>query len=401
MSKNNSISDLDLKTDLYFHMPFCAKKCGYCYFYSLENQGVAAVNKYLDYLEKEIVLKKELWKFPEGIRAVYIGGGTPSYLSLASLEKLFKILHKHFEIDKDVEFTMEINPSVCDKKKIDLIKKNGVNRLSFGIQTVSPALLQKVQRFFNKKQAVEMIRYAKKIKFKTINLDFMFRLPEQNLQLIADDIAFIKKINPTSVYWYETKDVTDYMKAMNKDNTESQKFDSFIWAEMKKLKYKRTMTEFFSKDNKPCQYTFDFLLADYIVSFGPFSISKYKNSFLKNISDINKYYDFLDNKKLPIWQKFELNDEEGAASFLAYLLRFGSADLEYINKKFGVALEISLKREIHLLKKHGFLKQEGSELILTKNGLLYTPDVQIAILHKYEKFLKNLNVFLGREYGLK
>lgn len=401
MKRNNNLLQLDSKTDLYFHMPFCVKKCGYCYFYSLEKQGAKAMDKYLGYLEKEILIKKKMWKFPEDIRAIYVGGGTPSYLPYASLEKLFKILHKHFKIDKEAEFTMEVNPSVCDKKKLKLIKKNGVNRLSFGIQTIDPRILQKIQRTFDRKRTVEIIKYAKKLKFKTINLDFMFNLPDQSEECLSRDIEFIKKNDPDSVYWYETKNVTGYMKKINDQTSSYLKFDSFISPRMKNLGYARTMTEFYSKNNKPCQYTFDFLLADYVIGFGPFSISKYKDVFSKNVSNMKKYYDLLDKDSLPTWKEFNLNNNGMAVNFLSYLLRFGSADIAHINKKFNVRLESILKKEINLLKKYNLLKQKGLNIVLTQAGVLYTPDVQIVLLNKYKNFLKNLNVFLGRGYGLK
>lgn len=401
MLKNNSIPGLDFKADLYFHIPFCVKKCGYCYFYSLENRSVDVMNEYLDFLEKEIVLKKKKWKLPKQIRAIYIGGGTPSCLPLATLKKLFVILHGHFDIGQVEEFTMEINPSFCDEQKLDLLKKNGVTRLSFGIQTVDRKILRKIKRVFDAQNVERMIGHAQRLGFKTINLDFMFRLPDQDKMSLLEDFEFIKKINPSSVYWYETKNVTDHMKSVNSDKEKFSNFDSLICEEMKRLGYRRTMTEFFSKDSRPCQYTFDFLLADYVIGFGPFSISKHKDTFFKNVVDIEKYQDFLRSGKLPVSGSFKLNKGEAAASFLSYWLRFGFADLKFVGDKFKVNLEKELGREIGLLKKYGLLQQEGSGLILTDSGFSKTPDVQIVLLRKHENFLKNLNAFLGRGYRLK
>jgi len=401
MRKNNIPLPSENETDLYFHIPFCVQKCAYCYFYSLERQDAASVDRYLTYLEKEIILKKAEWDFPKKIRAVYVGGGTPTYLSPDFLEKLFGILHTHFEIGKNVEFTMEVNPNVCDERKLDVMKKNGVNRLSFGIQTVDPELLKKVKRLFNRESVVRNIEYAKKLRFKTINLDFMFNLPNQTVDMLAGDVAFIRDLDPSSVYWYETKNVTEYMKGVNATPVAASVFDSHIWNEMKSLGYRRTMTEFYSKNDIPCRYTFDFLLADYVVSFGPFAISKYRNTYFKNVSDLRKYYGYLDAGALPIVQQFDMKPAEGAASFLSYLIRFGSADLGSIDRKFGVHLESVLGKEIDALVNYGFLKKTGGCLLLTRAGLLRTPDVQIALLRKYQHFLSSLNVFLGREYGLK
>ncbi|MEI7750169.1 MAG: coproporphyrinogen-III oxidase family protein [Candidatus Moraniibacteriota bacterium] len=401
MRKNNWLKQSESRTDIYFHVPFCVKKCAYCYFYSLENQDALSVDTYLGYLEKEIILKKERWDFPDRIGAVYIGGGTPSYLSPAALARLFALLRTHFDIRPDTEFTMEVNPTVCDREKLDILKKNGVNRLSFGIQTVDEELLRTVGRAFDRRVAVENIRYAKQLGFKTINLDFMYGLPGQTLDDVTGDIGFIRDMDPSSVYWYETKNVTEYMKAVNQEHADPMAFDALIRERMKALGYHRTMTEFFSKDDIPCRYTFDFLLSDHVVSFGPFAISKYGNAFFKNVSDLRNYYDFLDSGELPIVRTFELDAIEAAASFLAYQLRFGSADLEYIGRKFGVNLSAELGTEVGLLVKYGFLKQNGPVLSLTHAGLTHTPDVQIVLLNRHKRFLKNLNVFLGRGYGLR
>jgi len=391
-------------TNLYFHIPFCFKKCNYCYFFSLERQKEKEINRYLDYLEKEIILKKQKWYFPKKIKTVYIGGGTPSLLSLSLLKKLFAILKKHFQLENGkLEFTVEINPSFCSKKKLFFFKKEGVNRLSFGIQTVDQKILKLIGRIFYPKRAKKIIQYAKNLNFEVINLDFMFRLPGQNLKSLKSDISFIKKINPTSVYWYETKNVTGFMKKIERDQNQScyQKMDEFIEKKLKKINYQRLMTEFYTKNGKPCQYTVDWLFNDYVVSFGPFAISKIKNRFYKNISNLKLYYQFLKGNTLPIIDSFSLNKKEYAATHFAYLIRFGEINLDSFNKKFKLKIENLLKEEIFLLKKYKFLKQKGRKIFLTHKGLVYTPDVQIVLLNKYKHCLKNLNFFLGRGYNLK
>ena len=387
--------------NLYFHIPFCLKKCRYCYFYSIEKQKPQVTSVYLDYLEKEISLKKRRWKFPAEIKTVYIGGGTPSCLSLFLLKKLFDILHRGFDIGSEIEFTVEINPTVCDKKKLEFMKSQNVNRLSFGIQTVDPKMLKLIGRTFNKKKASEIIRYAQKLGFETINLDFMFRLPGQTQQSLAVDIAFIKMIEPDSVYWYETKKITDFMKKLDSDEIPYLAGDALIENNLKKLGFARLMTEFYTKTGQPCEYTFDWLSNDYVIGFGPFAISKIKNKFYKNISDLKLYYKYLEQGELPIFKYLYLNKNENAASHLSYLLRFGSVDLSRLSQKFQVQVSRLLAKEIDLLAGHNFIKTKGDKLFLTHKGLIYTPEVQIILLNKYQNSLKGLNSFLGRGYNLR
>lgn len=389
------------KTNLYFHLPFCAKKCGFCHFYSLEKKSEKAIDKYLNYLQKEIVLKKMMWKFPEKIATLYIGGGTPSYLSLEALEKLFHMLYENFKITSNAELTIEVNPSFCDKKKLDLIKKYGVNRISFGIQTADEKILKKIRRVFDEKKAIENIKYAKKIGIEVVNLDFMFHLPEESVVSLRSSLNFIKKMNPDSVYWYETKNITRHMQKINKQEFSYIKTNIFLEEKMKKLGYERLMTEFYSKTGKPCQYTYDFLLSDHIISFGAFAISILGNNFYKNVSDVEQYENFLEKGELPICDSFSMTKKEKAISYLAYILRFGQADIGFINKKFGLRLDRMLASGISFLAENNFIDQKGKKIVLTRKGFLYTPDVQIILFGKHLNVIKKYNLFLGRNYALK
>jgi len=387
--------------NLYFHIPFCLKKCRYCYFYSIANQKPAAISLYLDYLEKEIILKKRRWRFPRQIKTIYIGGGTPSYLSLPLLKKLFAILYRHFSVKDGTEFTAEINPAVCDKEKLEFMKSQSVNRLSFGIQTTDPKILKLIGRRFDKRKAVQLIQYARKLGFETINLDFMFCLPGQTTKTLAADVEFVKKVKPDSVYWYETKRATDFMKKMDFKEIPYLTADTFIETNLKKLGFKRLMTEFYTKTGQPCEYTFDWLSNDYVIGFGPFAISKIKNKFYKNISDLKSYYRYLDQAELPIFKHFCLNKNANAISHFAYLIRFGSVNLSQLSQRFRVPLGRVLSKEINLLVEHNFIKLKENKLFLTHKGLIYTPEVQIILLNKCQNFLRGLNFFLGRGYNLR
>jgi oxygen-independent coproporphyrinogen-3 oxidase len=388
------------KANIYIHIPFCLKKCGYCYFYSLENQNETSVRRYLDYLEREIILKKKKWKFPSGIKTVYIGGGTPSYLAPDLLERLFDILYRHFDIKPGLEFTMEINPSFCDKEKLALIKRRGVNRVSFGLQTIDKDILKTIQRSFDKEKTMKVIQEAKTLGFKVINLDFMFCLPGQNLRSLGRDLDFIQKIDPTSVYWYRTRNITPYMKKINPDRQSFLEFDRFIEARMEKLGYNRLMTEFYTKLNEPLEYLFDFLLNDHVLGFGPFSISKIKNEFFKSYNDLEAYYQALDGGELPIYDSLSLNPKESAINYLVYLIRFGQADIKKIDQKFQVRLDGFLGDKMKELITQGFLKRREDILLLTTKGLHQTVYVQEALAGECREYLRSLNFFLGRGYDL-
>lgn len=170
---------------VYIHIPFCNKICSYCDFCKLL-YNEKFIDKYLDSLEKEI---KDIYRGEE-IETLYIGGGTPSCLTYNQLEKLFKIL-KIFVKSKTFEFTIEGNFDSTSYEKLDLYKKNGVNRLSFGIETTNLELLRLLNRELDKEHVLDIINYAKKIELNNINVDLIYALPGEDLNILEKDLEFI------------------------------------------------------------------------------------------------------------------------------------------------------------------------------------------------------------------
>ena len=115
---------------LYIHVPFCATKCHYCAFNTYDFHKEQA-RQYLEAL----LIEMELYRLDsDGLKTVFIGGGTPSILSAESLERMFKHLHAVFEVNGAAEITVECNPGTVDRQKLELMRSEGVNRLSFGVQ---------------------------------------------------------------------------------------------------------------------------------------------------------------------------------------------------------------------------------------------------------------------------
>ena len=160
---------------LYLHIPFCKSRCSYCNFYSI---GMKADDKFVKALEKEIELKSCNYK-NKICDTIYFGGGTPSTLSSIQVESIMKKLFRHFNISKNAEITMELNPCDMTKEYLASIRKIGINRISVGIQTNYDSLLLKIGRLHTAKQAEKAIYQAKKEGFSNISIDLMYELPMQ------------------------------------------------------------------------------------------------------------------------------------------------------------------------------------------------------------------------------
>src|SRR5574344_576493 len=161
-------------TSAYIHIPFCDNICSYCDFCKLfYNEEL--VNSYLNSLDNEI---KSVYN-NESLKTIYIGGGTPSSLSIEKLKKLFNILSQ-FKINKKYEYTFECNIENITEEKLKLLKENKVNRLSIGVQSFNQNNLDILERKYNKKDILNKLNLAKKY-FNNINIDLIYAVPNQTL----------------------------------------------------------------------------------------------------------------------------------------------------------------------------------------------------------------------------
>lgn len=198
---------------IYIHIPFCNNICSYCDFAKVF-YNEKYVLKYLESLEYEINnnYKNEI------IDTLYIGGGTPSSLSIKELNRLFNILKK-IKLSDNYEFTIECNIDSLTKEKIDLFKSNKVNRLSIGIETFNKKYLS----FLNRKEFnLDILEYAKK-NFNNINIDLIYAIPNETIEELNKDIDEFLKLNINHISLYSliiephTKLYIDNVKNIDED----------------------------------------------------------------------------------------------------------------------------------------------------------------------------------------
>lgn len=180
----------------YIHIPFCSNICSYCDFCKIY-YNYEMVSDYLNALKCEI---KANYK-EEVLDTIYIGGGTPSCLNIKQLEKLFEIINL-LKKGSNLEFTFECNIEDLEKDKLKFLYKNGVNRLSVGVQTFNINLLRLLNRKHSKQEVFDKIRLAKDIGFNNISIDMIYAIPKQNLDDVNSDISSFLKldINHLSTY---------------------------------------------------------------------------------------------------------------------------------------------------------------------------------------------------------
>jgi oxygen-independent coproporphyrinogen-3 oxidase len=172
---------------LYIHFPWCVRKCPYCDFNSHEGNGPLPEKEYLDALRADLEQALPLiWG--RKIYTIFIGGGTPSLLSAAGLDRLLSDVRTLLPIDGAAEITMEANPGTFEAEKFKSYAASGVNRLSVGIQSFNPQHLKALGRIHDGEEARRAIDIAHQ-SFNNFNLDLMYALPQQSVEEARQDIA--------------------------------------------------------------------------------------------------------------------------------------------------------------------------------------------------------------------
>ncbi len=220
---------------VYIHIPFCSSICSYCDFCKVLYNSNWADN-YLDALEKEIAAFYE----NEEIFSVYIGGGTPSVLSISQLKRLFDLI-KIFNVTKKYEITFEMNINDITAELLLFLRKNNVNRLSIGIESFNKYNLKFLNRKHNKKDIVEAIKKVKEYGFENFNLDLIYALPIESYKVLKNDVKRLIKLNPTHISTYsliiEKNTALEINKIKNINEDLDYKMYNYICKKLKRKGY--------------------------------------------------------------------------------------------------------------------------------------------------------------------
>ncbi len=312
---------------IYIHIPFCSSICSYCDFCKiLKNEKY--IDDYLDTLEKEI---KSNYK-GEKINTLYIGGGTPSSLSLMQLKKLFNIL-KRFNLDKNCEITFETNSEDLTKEKIAFLKKH-INRLSIGIQTFDENIIKKLNRKLN----IENLKLACQT-FNNVNIDLMYGFKNQTLKDLKTDLNEIIKLNPKHISTYclilepHTKLYIDNYKPLD-DDKEREMYD-FITKTLKENDYVRYELSNFSKEGYESKHNLTYWNNEHYYGFGLGASGYVDNVRYENTKSLNEYL-----KGNYILEKNELSLEETIQNeFILGLRKIKGINKEGFYKKYKINIK--------------------------------------------------------------
>ena len=352
---------------IYIHIPFCRRKCNYCAFNS-KSGGEAEKNFYVEALIKEINLRRDNSK----VETIYFGGGTPTTLTLAQLEKIICAVEKNFNVNERAEITIEANPGTVDENYLRGLKNLGFNRLSVGVQSFDDELLKILGRIHDSRTAVETINLAKKF-FDNVSLDLMYGLPTQTLDNLYCDVELVKSLDVAhvSIYGLEIEAGTKFFELAQKnqldlpdENLCADMYD-FITETLPTLGYNRYEISNFAKKNFESRHNVGYWTGKNYFGFGAGAHSFDGKLRTSNVREVSAYI----KKNIPVIE--EVITRRAAMEEFCFLgLRMTDGiSAQIFRKKFGENIFDVFGAVIDKNLRLGLLKVDGDKIFLTRRGM--------------------------------
>lgn len=357
---------------LYIHIPFCNKICSYCDFCKLL-YNEKFIDKYLVALEREI---RSIYK-GEIIDTIYIGGGTPSSLSYKHLERLFEIV-SIINKSSTCEFTIEGNFDSTSYEKIDLYKKYGVNRLSFGIETTDTKLLKFLNRELDKEQVFDIINYANEIGLNNINVDLMYALPGEDLDILKKDLEFICNLNIKHISTYSLIIENNTLLSINGCSNISEDLDydmyMFICKYLEKNGFSHYEISNFSKEGYESRHNLVYWNNLEYYGFGLGASSFINSRRINNTRSINKY--FL-GEYISSFDEINLHDMIEYEIMLGFRTSYGVSKKKFRNL-YGKDIEKCYNYSS--LIDNGFILEDDEHIWINPNNFYISNEIIVKFL---------------------
>ncbi|MDE7221854.1 MAG: radical SAM family heme chaperone HemW, partial [Ureaplasma sp.] len=276
-----------LTKHLYIHIPFCASICKFCDFQRIKTNDDKLIENYVS----EIIREIKLTSFKKQYKTIYLGGGTPNFLSNNCLNKLLSFLREY--LDDKYEFTIECNPDLITLEQVLIFKKNKLNRISLGVQSTNNEILKQMNRTHTIEDVVHAIKLLKENGIKNISCDFIYNLPNETMNDLLNIKKFIKnyQIKHVSIYSLEIKQNAILNKEKYKISNEIEEDKlSLIKEMMFDLGYKRYEVSNWSIENNYSYHNLAYWKTDEWKAIG-FGSHGFENETIYQIGgSIKKFY---------------------------------------------------------------------------------------------------------------
>ncbi len=383
----------DMPLGIYYHIPFCRKRCHFCYFRVYTDKNASQIAAYLDATLKELqAYAQEPYFRSRKPKFIYFGGGTPSYLSAKQLISLTDRMKALIGWDEAEEVAFECEPGTLSEKKLKVIKSLGTTRLSLGIENFDDHILEINGRAHRSEEVYRAYEYAKSLDFPQVNIDLIAGMVGETDENWKRCIRKTLELQPDSVtiYQMEIPYNTTIFKDMKSQGRQAapiagwetkREWVNYAFDELESAGYTVTSGYTAVRDPENTQFVYRDELwtgAD-LLGLGVASFGHIGGIHYQNHTQFDQYVSEVENGTLPLSRALVTTQEEKLIRELILQLKLGRVSTTYFEDKFGIDLACHFKVQLDALCKHGYLEANGDFIILTREALLRVD----SLLHSF------------------
>jgi oxygen-independent coproporphyrinogen-3 oxidase len=371
---------------LYLHIPFCRKRCKFCYFRVYTDKNARDVETYLDALVKEVTLYSSLPVVGgRPLKFVYFGGGTPSYLSAAQLRGLMNRVKAVLPWDGAEEVTFECEPGTLQLHKLEALRELGVTRLSLGIENFGDEILEANGRAHLSEEIFRAYGWARKVGFDQINIDLIAGMVGETWDNWRDCVRKTIELAPESVTIYQMElpfntVFSKELRLIGQDEPQQQVADwptkrdwvNYAFDTMLSAGYQPSSAYTLVRDKAKTTFVYRDSLwhgAD-MFGTGVASFGHAHGVHIQNVDSWEQYLALLDRNELPLNRALPVTAEQRLIREMILQLKTGSLDAGYFQDKFGVNILERFGDGFQKLFDQGDLTIATNGVNVTRQGLL-------------------------------
>jgi oxygen-independent coproporphyrinogen-3 oxidase len=369
---------------VYLHIPFCRKRCTFCYFKVYTDKNAAEIEGYMDAAMKELeIYSKKAFIAGRKPKFIYFGGGTPSYISSKQLIATVDAMKRALPWDEVEEVAFECEPGTLTEGKLQTIKDQGVTRLSLGIENFDDHILEINGRAHRSKEVARSYDFARSIGFPQINIDLIAGMMGETEANWQDCIAKTIALQPDSVTIYQMEvpyntGIFKEMKILGQttapvaDWKTKRRWVKEAFAALEEAGYGIASAYTAVKKTSKAKFLYRDLLwagAD-LIGAGVASFSHVGGTHFQNQHDWEPYLAAINRGDLPIYRALTPNPEERMIREFVLQMKLGHVESAYFQRKFGVDVERRFEQPLQNLKDRGYLATDHGTLLLNRDGLL-------------------------------
>ena len=382
-SQNNMSKLFTEPRSAYIHVPFCAHRCGYCDF-TLVARRDDLIDDYLRAIEREL----STLGTKRTLETLYFGGGTPTHLGAAQLQRLMSVVFSWFELDEGYEFSVEANPFGLDDEKIEVLVSAGVNRISLGVQSFDAPTLELLERDHRRIDVIDTIRRLKSC-IGNISFDLIFGVPGQTASLWQQTLRHAVELDPqhVSTYGLTYEKGTSYWIRRERGNLIpiAEELDRQMYSaamdELTRAGFTQYEISSFARPGYRCRHNEVYWKGLPYYGFGP-GAARYLNGRREtNHRSVTTWLKRSLQGESPVAECEQLSDEDRARESLVLgLRRIEGIQRDEFESQTGYRVDDLAGDVIHNQCEAGLLEDVGSHLRLTREGRFLADSVVVALL---------------------